>query len=130
MPRFINRDSFAASIRETAGNDLEDKTYSKEEVAELLNDIADMLYKFPSVELEQNIMRPIRKYCEKCGKEVETKIVTKQEEYEVHGELIKVNARVLVCANCGEEFYCEELDNATITSVCNEYRRRHGYLRK
>lgn len=43
------------------------------------------------------------KYCEECRKEVETKIVTKKETYEVCGETIEVDARVLVCEECGDE---------------------------
>ena len=70
----------------------------------------------------------MRKYCEECGKEVETKIITKKETYEIYGEQIEVNARILVCAECGEEFYCEELDNTTLVNTYNEYRRRHKLL--
>jgi len=33
-----------------------------------------------------------------------------------------------VCAECGEEFYSEELDNATLVRAYNEYRRRHKLL--
>lgn len=70
----------------------------------------------------------MRKFCEECGIEVETKIVTQKETYEVCGEVIEVDAQVLVCVDCGEEFYCEELDNATLVSAYNEYRRRHKLL--
>lgn len=70
----------------------------------------------------------MRKYCDECGKEVETKIITKREIYNVCGEVIEVEAQVLVCADCGEEFYSEELDNATLISAYNEYRRRHKLL--
>ena len=70
----------------------------------------------------------MRKYCDECGKEVVTKIITKKEMYNVYGEAIEVDARILVCADCGEEFYCEELDNATLVSAYNEYRRRHKLL--
>ena len=70
----------------------------------------------------------MRKYCEECGREVSTRIITKKEEYDVCGEQIEVEAQVLVCAECGEEFYCEELDNATLVSAYNEYRRRHRLL--
>ena len=37
----------------------------------------------------------MKKYCEKCNKEVETKIVTKNETYTVHGEPIQVDAKGL-----------------------------------
>lgn len=70
----------------------------------------------------------MKKYCEECGREVETKVVIKKETYNVCGEPIKVDAKVLVCAECGEEFYCEEFDNATLTNAYNEYRRRHKLL--
>lgn len=68
------------------------------------------------------------KYCEECGKEVNTIIVEKCEEYEIFGELIKVNAKILTCSECGEEFYSEELDNATLTEAYNLYRRKHKLL--
>ena len=64
----------------------------------------------------------MRKYCEECGREVETKVITKRESYDVCGESIEVDAQILVCAECGEEFYCEELDNATLIRAYNEYR--------
>ena len=70
----------------------------------------------------------MKKYCEECGKEVNTKIITKKETYEVCGESIEVEAKVLVCSKCGEEFFSEELDNATLVDAYNEYRRRHKLL--
>ena len=70
----------------------------------------------------------MRKYCEKCGKEFETRIITKRESYDVCGETIEVDAQVLVCTECGEEFYSEELDNTTLVQAYNEYRRRHKLL--
>lgn len=74
-------------------------------------------------------MASMKKYCDVCGREVETKIITnKRETYDVCGEAIEVDAQVLVCAECGEEFYSEELDNATLVSAYNEYRRKHKLL--
>ena len=70
----------------------------------------------------------MRRYCDECGKEVETKVVTQKECYDVCGEQIEVDAQVLVCADCGEELFCEELDSATLVSAYNEYRRRHKLL--
>ena len=34
----------------------------------------------------------MRRFCEECGKEVETRVVTKQESYSVCGENIEVDA--------------------------------------
>lgn len=70
----------------------------------------------------------MKKYCEECGKEVETKIITKRESYDVCGEEIEIDAQILVCAECGEEFFCQELDNATLVNAYNEYRRKHKLL--
>ena len=70
----------------------------------------------------------MKKYCEECGREVNTKIITKRETYKVCGELIEVDAKILTCAECGEEFYSEELDNATLINAYNEYRRKHKLL--
>ena len=70
----------------------------------------------------------MKKYCDKCKKEVSTKIINKIEKYDVCGESIEVEAKILVCAKCGEEFFCEELDNATLVEAYNEYRRRHKLL--
>ena len=44
----------------------------------------------------------MKKYCEKCNKEVETTIVTKKESYTVHGETIEVDAKVCVCRHVGK----------------------------
>lgn len=70
----------------------------------------------------------MRKYCEECGREVETKVLIKKEAYDVCGEPIEVDAQVLICAECGEELFCEEFDNATLIHAYNEYRKRHKLL--
>lgn len=51
----------------------------------------------------------MRKYCEECGREVEPKVITKKEIYDVYGEPIEVDAQVLVCAECGEDFFVKNL---------------------
>lgn len=68
------------------------------------------------------------KFCEECGRNVATKIITKRESYDVCGEIIEVDAQVLVCVECGEEFFSEELDNETLVTAYNEYRRKHKLL--
>lgn len=70
----------------------------------------------------------MKKYCEACNKEVKTKVVKKKETYEVLGEQITVEANVLTCANCGEELFCEELDNETLNKAFDIYRRNHKLL--
>ena len=70
----------------------------------------------------------MKKYCEECGREVDTRILTKRESYIVCNETIEVDAQILTCVECGQEFYCEELDNATLVTAYNEYRRKHKLL--
>ena len=70
----------------------------------------------------------MKKYCEECKREVETKVITQKESYIVCGEEIEVDAQVLVCADCGEEFFCEELDNNTLLAAYNKYRKKHKLL--
>lgn len=70
----------------------------------------------------------MKRFCEECGKEVETRVVTKQESYSVCGENIEVDAEVLICAECGEEFFCEELDGKTLNNAYDKYRRKHKLL--
>lgn len=67
-------------------------------------------------------------YCDVCGKEVETKITTRQETFKVCGEDITIDTQILVCTECGEELFCEELDSATLVNAYNEYRRKHKLL--
>lgn len=67
-------------------------------------------------------------YCEACGKEVETKVISRKEIFNVCGEDIEVDAQVMVCADCGEELFCEELDSATLINAYNEYRKKHKLL--
>lgn len=67
-------------------------------------------------------------YCEVCEKEVETKVITRKETFNVCGEDIEVNAQIMVCADCGEELFNEELDSKTLVCAYNEYRRKHKLL--
>ena len=70
----------------------------------------------------------MKRYCDCCSKEVDAKIITKTEQYKIFGEDIIVDAKVLICPYCGEEFFCEELDNETLNAAYNEYRKRHKLL--
>ena len=64
-------------------------------------------------------------YCDVCGKEVEIQVITRQETYNVCGEEIMVNAQVMVCAECGEELFNEELDSATLIKAYKLGRQNH-----
>lgn len=70
----------------------------------------------------------MKRYCEACGKETDTKLIVRTERYEVRGEPFDVEAQVLVCAECGEDIFCEELDNITLIQAFKQYREKHGLL--
>lgn len=70
----------------------------------------------------------MKKYCEVCGKETDTRIIEKPEKYQVINDMIEVTARVMVCAECGEEFFCEELDEETLQKAYGMYRKKHRLL--
>lgn len=71
----------------------------------------------------------MKNYCEICGKDVETKIITRKESYAVCGEEVEVEAKVMVCTECGEDLFNEELDSATLLNAYSEYRRIHNLLK-
>ncbi len=44
------------------------------------------------------------------------------------GDDIEIEIQVLICSNCGNELYDEELDSQTLLKVYNEYRKKHKLL--
>lgn len=71
----------------------------------------------------------MQQYCDRCGKEVETKIVERKETFDVMGEgPIEVDAQVLTCIECGNDLFCEKLDDDTLTRAYDAYRRKHNLL--
>ena len=70
----------------------------------------------------------IMAYCEFCGKEVKTKIITKKETFYVREDAFEIDAKVMVCAECGEEIFNEKLDTETLNSVYDKYRKKHNLL--
>ena len=69
-----------------------------------------------------------RRHCESCGREVDGVVVRRRERYEVYGEEVFVDAQVLTCPVCGEELFCEELDEETLLQAYRIYRERHHLL--
>lgn len=70
----------------------------------------------------------IMAYCDFCGKEVKTKIITKKETFYVREDAFEIDAKVMVCAECGEEIFNEKLDTETLNSVYDKYRKKHNLL--
>ncbi|WP_455514865.1 type II TA system antitoxin MqsA family protein [Pseudostreptobacillus sp.] len=48
--------------------------------------------------------------------------------YKVLGDDIEIETQVLICSNCGNELYDEELDSQTLLKAYNEYRKKHKLL--
>lgn len=68
------------------------------------------------------------KYYDNCRKLVDTELVSKNESFDVFDETISIKSDVLICKECKEELFDEELDNATLINVFNEYRRKYNLL--
>ena len=66
--------------------------------------------------------------CFECGKCVTPKVEERTETYDVRGEPTEVLTRVGVCPACGADLSIEELDDATLVAVYNEYRQKHGIM--
>ena len=70
----------------------------------------------------------MKDYCEKCEKYVDTEIKSRKETFNVCGDNITLDASVMVCAECGEELFNEQLDETTLLNAYNLYRKKHKLL--
>jgi putative zinc finger/helix-turn-helix YgiT family protein len=66
--------------------------------------------------------------CFECDTLVTPRIEERVETLPVRGEQTEVLARVGVCPNCGADMSIEELDDATLVTAFNAYRRKHGLM--
>lgn len=67
-------------------------------------------------------------YCAHCNKMTDGQIISKEESFNVKGEDIKINASVMVCKECNEEVFVEELDEKNLEIAYLEYRKTHNLL--
>jgi putative zinc finger/helix-turn-helix YgiT family protein len=67
-------------------------------------------------------------YCSQCNKMTDGQIISKEESFNVKGEDIKINASVMVCKECNEEVFVEELDEKNLEIAYLEYRKTHNLL--
>ena len=65
-------------------------------------------------------------FCPNCEQEKQTNIEQREETFTVKGEKISVPAYVLICSNCKNDIFDEELDSANIATAYNEYRKQHS----
>ncbi|AEE92464.1 putative zinc finger/helix-turn-helix protein,YgiT family [Tepidanaerobacter acetatoxydans Re1] len=70
----------------------------------------------------------MKKFCYVCGKEQDTKIITKEEVSIIRGEEIKSESHIRICSFCKEELFDEELDEENIQRTYDIYRKKYGIL--
>ena len=63
--------------------------------------------------------------CPSCWKEVNTKVIQKEETLPVKGKPITLIVPVRVCADCGEEIIDEKLDDKTLRLFYGVYKRTY-----
>lgn len=69
----------------------------------------------------------MKKYCENCKRYVSTQLTEKIEVYNVYEDIVKIKAKVLICPECGNEFYSEKFDNDTLIRAYGIYRKNITY---
>ena len=67
-------------------------------------------------------------YCAHCNKMADGRIVSKEEVFNVKGDNIKINASVVLCNECKEEVFVEEIDEKNLEAAYIEYRKMHSLL--
>jgi putative zinc finger/helix-turn-helix YgiT family protein len=59
---------------------------------------------------------------------VNGQIIPKEESFNVKGENIKINSSVVLCKECNEEVFVEEIDAKNLEAAYIEYRKTHSLL--
>lgn len=69
-----------------------------------------------------------KKYCPSCDRRVSTRVDSRKETFKVRGENTTIQSSVLVCEECKQDIFDDELDGKNIELVYNEYRKKHKLL--
>ncbi|QSO45473.1 type II TA system antitoxin MqsA family protein [Alicyclobacillus mengziensis] len=70
----------------------------------------------------------MKKFCDRCGTDVEWHTQECQETYPVRDEPITIQSILAVCSVCGLDLFDMELDGANVERAYDIYRERHGIL--
>lgn len=70
----------------------------------------------------------MKEFCTNCQKEVSIETIVRTETYPVKGNPIAINAKVGVCADCGQDVWITENENQNLTLAYNAYRRQLGLM--
>ncbi|MFT9078566.1 type II TA system antitoxin MqsA family protein [Ethanoligenens sp.] len=68
------------------------------------------------------------KYCEKCGKEVEAHIVTRDELLKVKDLNVSVTSEIYVCDVCGNDLWDDKKDDQNLKRTFDAYREKKHLL--
>jgi hypothetical protein len=64
-------------------------------------------------------------FCCECDEYRPYEIVRSIQVFKICGEEITIHDDTAICSTCKNELFCEELDNATLNMVYDEFSRRH-----
>lgn len=67
-------------------------------------------------------------YCEKCEKEMETRVQQVNQDFQVKEQMVNSTIRVRICEVCGEEVWDEVLERENERRVFSAYRKKVGLL--
>ena len=67
-------------------------------------------------------------YCEECDKEIEYKITSRKDTYNVKGEPIEIEAKIAVCPVCNSELFEPYLENNNLKKAYLTYMNEHGLV--
>lgn len=67
-------------------------------------------------------------YCEKCQKEMETRVQQVNQDFQVKDQKVNSTIRVRICEVCGEEVWDEIIERENEKSVFSAYRKKVGLL--
>ncbi len=70
----------------------------------------------------------MKKFCPHCMAETDVHVISRFESINIKGTDIGVSAQVYVCDACGEDVWDDELDEKTLVSAYDEYRRMNNLL--
>jgi len=70
----------------------------------------------------------LKRFCPNCEAIREVALIKRAEKYSLRKEEITIQAEVLKCEVCNEEFATTELEEKNLKALYDSYRARHNYL--
>jgi len=65
-------------------------------------------------------------YCPVCNAYRKTRLISKEEIFNVKGEDIKIMSKVLVCSRCNGEVFDEEIEEKNLELAYDKYRKKNN----